>query len=220
MLRLEEYVLRHLDHENIARLFAVYETRKSVNFVLEKCEKGDLIDLIVSKGGRLKEKMAKTVFRQLAQALQHIHSRGFAHCDLKPSNILFGCDHKLKLIDFGVSQRIHHNQALHLEVGSPSFMAPEVISGCYTENCDMWSLGVCVFVSLYGFNPWNPVSFAFWGIYSAFLLTGFCFSVPSNVQLYIAEFVPGFCEVSNLLQRMVLVRSSLTPFKSLTKRKT
>lgn len=45
---------------------------------------------------------------------------------------------------------------LHAEVGSPSFIAPEVLMGSYNEECDMWSLGCVVFIMLFGFNPFNP----------------------------------------------------------------
>lgn len=160
MLRLEEHVLRNVDHVNISRLYAVYESRKSVYFVLERCVNGDLIDMVMANGGRLNDRLACSVFRQLVNSLAYLHSQGFAHCDVKPSNIMFDENMSLKLIDFGVSQRVRPNHMFHAEVGSPSFMAPEVIRRCYTEACDMWSVGVCLFVALFGFNPWNPVSIA------------------------------------------------------------
>lgn len=206
MLRLEEHVLRNLDHDNIARLFAVYESRKDVCFVLEKCERGDLIDMIVANGGRLNEKLATKVFRQLAHALNHIHKKGFAHCDLKPSNILFGCDSKVKLIDFGVAQRVRAGHALHLEVGSPSFMAPEVISGCYTEFCDMWSLGVCMFVTLFGFNPWNPRAEQCAAVHRricARVLRGFDPSTREGFGAFFPESIPVSDDAKDLISTLL-----------------
>ncbi|CEP00824.1 hypothetical protein PBRA_008136 [Plasmodiophora brassicae] len=155
MLRTEEAALRVMQHGNISRLFAVYEDRKSVYFVLEKCTGGDLIDQIVLSNGRLPEARARQICRQLASGIAHLHMKGFAHCDIKPSNILFH-DSEVKLIDFGVSQVVGPSQTLHAEVGSPSYMAPEVFSGCYTAACDLWSLGVVLFVMLFGFNAFNP----------------------------------------------------------------
>lgn len=155
MLRNEEYIMRQVQNEHVAGLYEVYEDRKCVYFVLEKCSDGDLIDVIQRSGGRLSEHDAAAMIRDVAQALAHVHTRGYAHCDVKPSNILFK-NKSAKLIDFGVSQSVGAGAKLHQEVGSPSFMAPEVINGCYDQACDMWSLGVVLFVALYGFNPFNP----------------------------------------------------------------
>jgi serine/threonine protein kinase len=156
MLRNEEAALKVMQHGNITRLYSVYEDRKSVHFVLEKCSGGDLIDQIVRTGmGRLCEDRARTICYELALGISHLHKKGFAHCDIKPSNILFH-KNEVKLIDFGVSQMIGPGCILHAEVGSPSYMAPEVFTGSYTDACDLWSLGVVIFVMLFGFNAFNP----------------------------------------------------------------
>jgi len=156
MLRTEEQALKVMQHGNISRLYAVYEDRKSVYFVLEKCGGGDLIDQIVETGvGHLSEERAKMICFGVASGIAHLHRKGFAHCDIKPSNILFH-KNEVKLIDFGVSQMIGPGCVLHAEVGSPSYMAPEVFSGSYSASCDLWSLGVVLFVMLFGFNAFNP----------------------------------------------------------------
>jgi len=156
MLQNEEAALRVMQHGNITRLFSVYEDRKSVYFVMEKCSDGDLIDQIVHTGnGRLCEERAKAICYSLILGIAHLHKKGFAHCDIKPSNILFH-KNEVKLIDFGVSQTIGPGRMLHAEVGSPSYMAPEVFTGSYTAACDLWSLGVVLFVMLFGFNAFNP----------------------------------------------------------------
>eukprot|EP00474_Spongospora_subterranea_P008406 CRZ08864.1 hypothetical protein [Spongospora subterranea] len=156
MLRTEEQALKVMQHGNISRLYAVYEDRKSVYFVMEKCSGGDLIDQIMGSGqGRLSEDSARTICSEIAAGVSHLHNKGFAHCDIKPSNIMFH-KNQVKLIDFGVSQMIGPGCVLHAEVGSPSYMAPEVFAGNYTAACDLWSLGVVLFVMLFGFNAFNP----------------------------------------------------------------
>jgi len=157
MLSIEEQAMSVMHHGNITKLFEVYEDRKSIYFVMERCSGGDLIDQISQmRNGRLSEFHAREICRQLVGGIGHMHEQGYAHCDIKPSNILFH-EGLVKLIDFGVSQPVSPaNLPLRAEVGSPSFMAPEVITGSYTAACDMWSLGVVLFIMLFGYNAFNP----------------------------------------------------------------
>jgi len=153
-VRTECDILRRISHLNVCHAECVYSMKKHVYIVMEKYEGGDLFDVVMSKGGKCTEDFTKKVIRQVLKGLEYLHQSGIAHCDVKLSNIMF--DHGIvKLIDFGVSQ-IVSEEGLHAEVGSPSFIAPEVLMGSYTEICDMWSLGVVVFILLFGFNPFNP----------------------------------------------------------------
>jgi serine/threonine protein kinase len=145
-------------HEFIAAFIAAYESKKRIYIVMEKYDGGDLFDLVVAKGGRFNdEREAVRVVRQILEGIRFLHEKHIAHCDIKLSNILLTDDKKdIKIIDFGVSQIVQEGEMLHAEVGSPSFIAPEVLMGSYNEECDMWSLGCVVFILLFGFNPFNP----------------------------------------------------------------
>eukprot|EP00727_Mastigamoeba_balamuthi_P011463 m51a1_g694 putative ribosomal protein s6 kinase alpha-4 isoform x1 (785) ;mRNA; f:359385-363612 len=151
-------IMRGLDHENIIRLHEVFHTVNRVVLVLERAAGGDLFHEIVRRK-RYAEADARPVFRQLARAVEHLHSHGIAHRDLKPENVLLTSaeDPVVKLADFGLAVDTNVNQMAWL-AGSPCYVAPEVVQGQhYTTQCDLWSLGVILFVMLSGCVPfWSP----------------------------------------------------------------
>ena len=76
--------------------------------------------------------------------------------DLKLENFLFEStddDSQMKLIDFGLSQFFEENEIIVSPVGTPYYVAPEVLSGAYTNKCDVWSIGVIAFMLLSGTPP-------------------------------------------------------------------
>jgi len=158
MVKSEIEIMKSVLHENCARVIGVYESKKMTYIVMDKYDGGDLFDMVVSQGGKFKdEQAAAKIVKQILQGLAYLHEHKIAHCDVKLCNImLHGPEQQVKLIDFGVSQRVPEDSMLSVEVGSPSFIAPEVIMGAYNESCDLWSLGCVVFILLFGFNPFNP----------------------------------------------------------------
>jgi len=156
-MKAEIEIMKSIRHPHVAAIVSAYENKKMLYIVMEKYDGGDLFDLVVAQGGRLKdERFAARVALQILSGLQYLHSRRIAHCDIKLCNILLTGKSQVKLIDFGASQFVQDNSMLFSEVGSPSFIAPEVLMGAYNELCDMWSVGVVVFILVFGFNPFNP----------------------------------------------------------------
>jgi len=88
-------------------------------------------------------------------AVNYIHNHGIVHRDLKLENFLYekqGSNH-LKLIDFGFSKVWDPNIKMRVSCGTLSYVAPEVLKKAYTSKCDLWSLGVVVFILLVGYMP-------------------------------------------------------------------
>jgi calcium-dependent protein kinase len=78
---------------------------------------------------------------------------------LKPENILFegkSINSRIKLIDFGLSkQLLHYGPKMTTKIGTPYYVSPEVIEGSYDKICDLWSIGVIVYIMLGGYPPFN-----------------------------------------------------------------
>lgn len=80
------------------------------------------------------------------------------HRDLKPENILFEgikVDSIIRVIDFGMSHKVESDKIMNGMIGTPYYMAPEVIDGDYTNKCDVWSCGVIIYILLCGYPPFN-----------------------------------------------------------------
>ncbi|KAH9624233.1 hypothetical protein KSS87_004976 [Heliosperma pusillum] len=158
-IKLEIEIMSRLSgHPNVVDLKAVYEEEDSVHLVMELCAGGELFHQL-EKNGRYSEIQAKTLFRHLMQVVLYCHDNGVVHRDLKPENILLATrasSSPIKLADFGLATYITPGQSLHGTVGSPFYIAPEVLSGGYTQAADVWSAGVILYILLSGMPP-------FWG---------------------------------------------------------
>jgi serine/threonine protein kinase len=160
-LQKEIEILYNLDHENIIKLYNVYEDNTAIHFVFELIEGGELFDYILSNEGRfLPESRAVDLFYQILCALQYLHSKNIVHRDIKPENFLVfdsAGKIKLKLIDFGFAEQYAPEQKMTDILGSPQYVAPEMTLGePYDEKVDMWSAGVVLYNMLSGRHP-------FWG---------------------------------------------------------
>ena len=148
-------ILKELDHPNIVKYYEEIEDGPYIFIVTEFCSGGELFDRIAGKTV-FNESEAAAIIEKLLCALNHCHSKGIAHRDIKPENILYTSrdEHaEVKLIDFGLAKRRSGALGYETMVGTPQYVAPEVIEGNYTCECDIWSLGVVLHVMLSGLMP-------------------------------------------------------------------
>lgn len=153
-------VMRRLDHPNCARLYEIFEDARLHYLVIELCEGGEMLDAVVDHQ-HFTESSAALLIRQICNATAYMHGRGVLHRDLKLANCLLSKkttvpleDNVVKIVDFGFSCLLEPSGALRkTRVGTPAFIAPEVLAGSYERPADMWSIGVIAYVLLGGEPP-------------------------------------------------------------------
>jgi len=147
------------ERNRIVRLFEVFEDGVAVHLLLEHCAGGDLHSR-QSEVGYFEESQCKFMFQQMATAIRHVHATRIAHRDLKLENWLFtkpAPQLDIRLCDFGLSILVKDGEDMCERVGSPYYVAPEVLKGAYDIRIDLWSLGVILYMILSGQPPFNGV---------------------------------------------------------------
>ncbi|CAI5466877.1 unnamed protein product [Closterium sp. Yama58-4] len=154
--------------EGLVRVHSVYEDSWGVHLVMDHCSGGDLFDLVdqYAESAGMPEQLAAAVVGQLADTLAWMHSVGVVHRDLKPENILLARPFSgeagtlpnlhLCIADFGLARRLAPGEHLTGLVGSPFYLAPEVVKGhLYDHQVDVWSLGIILYTCLSGKLPFH-----------------------------------------------------------------
>ncbi|XP_020233115.1 calcium-dependent protein kinase 10 [Cajanus cajan] len=158
-VRREIQIMHHLaGSPNVISIKEAFEDNVAVHVVMELCAGGELFDRIVERGHYTEKKAAK-LSRTIVGVIESCHSLGVMHRDLKPENFLFVNQQEeapLKAIDFGLSAFFKPGEIFNDVVGSPYYVAPEVLRKRYGPEADVWSAGVIIYILLSGVPP-------FWG---------------------------------------------------------
>lgn len=142
---------------NVLQLRDAFETQDAYVLVTELVQGAELYDDLVEHGV-FGEQRAKALVRELAVALQYLHSKHVVHADLKPENILLADDKEtgMRLIDFGQSFRLHDARR-KVDACTTAYASPEFIEH-RESSCamDVWALGVVLYIVLCGLHPFDP----------------------------------------------------------------
>ncbi|KAF8087499.1 hypothetical protein N665_0583s0008 [Sinapis alba] len=153
-------ILRKLDHPNVMKLECLVTSKLSgsLYLVFEYMEH-DLSGLALRPGVKFTESQIKCYMKQLLSGLEHCHSRGILHRDIKGSNLLVNNDGVLKIGDFGLATLYHNDQdqPLTSRVVTLWYRAPELLLGAtnYGAGIDLWSVG-CILTELFLGKPIMP----------------------------------------------------------------
>uniref|UniRef100_A0A8C2XJ26 non-specific serine/threonine protein kinase n=1 Tax=Cyclopterus lumpus TaxID=8103 RepID=A0A8C2XJ26_CYCLU len=147
---------------NIVRIIDVYENlyqgRKCLLIVMECMDGGELFSRIQDRGDQaFTEREASDIMKSIGEAIQFLHAINIAHRDVKPENLLYSSKKPnalLKLTDFGFAKETTSHNSLATPCYTPYYVAPEVLGPeKYDKSCDMWSLGVIMYILLCGYPP-------------------------------------------------------------------
>ena len=147
--------MRLARHPHVMRLEELYEDINAVHLVMPLVERGDLKAIMATGDADCwGESNARRILRPLCSAVAYLHELGVVHRDVKPENILIGED--VVLCDFGLSALVRPGQKLTSSVGTPQYVAPEIVlESPYDYKVDTWAVGVVLFLLVSGNHPFD-----------------------------------------------------------------
>ena len=160
----EAAILGKLDHQNIIKLFEVFDSKvpkHTLNIVTEYADGGDLAEKIKSQNNKpFTEQEILDYFTQICLALKHIHEKKIIHRDLKSGNVFLMKSGLVKLGDFGIAKGFQNTMdKAKTMVGTPYYLSPEIIENKpYDAKSDIWSLGVLLYEMMTFKMPFNANS--------------------------------------------------------------
>ena len=150
-----------LNHPNILKLYEYYYDEKENLYIITEYIRGEELFNKIQENGAFSEVESAIIIKSVFQAITYCHSRGIIHRDLKPENILVPAGKTkidytlLKIIDFGASVLKKDDGKISFRFGTPYYIAPEVLLESYNEKCDVWSIGVILYLLLLGQAPFD-----------------------------------------------------------------
>ena len=156
--------LSKLDHKNVIRVHETIRTDDAVYIVMELCDGRNLLEYVQAHGA-LEEADAVCVAQQVMRALEHIHGRGIAHRDVKPTNIMVTDDLQVKLVDFGLACSTRGPVRAVGVQGTEAFMPLECVhaalgsgsvSSAELRAADMYSAGAALYQAVVGVYVYTP----------------------------------------------------------------
>ncbi|KAH3764557.1 STE/STE11/CDC15 protein kinase [Pelomyxa schiedti] len=178
-------ILKMVEHPNVIKVIGLHKTPKSLCLILEYAENGSL-DRLLKEFSALPEPLVLAFAKQILSALVCLHSKHIIHRDIKAGNCLVSKDGSIKLADFGISTVMQNDNKNFSLVGSPFWMAPEVIqNNGHDALSDIWSLGITIYELITG----NPPFYEGSGFNAMFRITQCEIPVPTNCSPELQDFL-------------------------------
>jgi serine/threonine-protein kinase OSR1/STK39 len=181
---MELEILKEICHPNITKMYESIIRNNEIWEVMELCEYGSCRDILNSKfkEGFKDEIFIATVLKYILTAVDFCHSKNIIHRDIKCGNVLIDDHGCVKLCDFGTANQFNRCEKRTTLIGSPCWMAPEVICSCekgYNEKIDIWSIGITALELAMGKTPFDRLP-------------------PMKIMLLLAEEkIPKYDEIMN-----------------------
>ncbi|CAG5119590.1 unnamed protein product [Candidula unifasciata] len=187
----ELQLLRNFQHERIVQYYGCQQESSVLSIFMEYMPGGSVLDHM-KQYGALTENVTRKYTRQVLQGLAFLHKNVIVHRDIKAANILRDTLGNVKLGDFGASKRLQNITSatgLKTAIGTPHWMAPEVINGeGYGRKADVWSLG-CTVVEMLTQKPPFPEYESFAAMFQIVTSKHPKYELPPNSSIALKDFL-------------------------------
>jgi serine/threonine protein kinase len=142
-------ILKKIKHKNLVKIYDYYKDRRNIYLVMEYAPLGDLDNYtrcLYKKHSSLDDDFVDNVISQVTEGIDYLHKNKIIHRDIKTSNILVFEKNLFKITDFGISKCMDSNRFAYTNIGTPYYMAPEIVCGQpYDFSVDYWALGCMIY---------------------------------------------------------------------------
>eukprot|EP00927_Polykrikos_kofoidii_P055649 TRINITY_DN49863_c0_g1_i1.p1 TRINITY_DN49863_c0_g1~~TRINITY_DN49863_c0_g1_i1.p1 ORF type:complete len:518 (-),score=86.12 TRINITY_DN49863_c0_g1_i1:189-1742(-) len=196
----------------------ILEDNSNFYVVMPRCNGGELFTFLVTEA-EVPEAECKRIIREILVAVGHLHNGGLIHRDIKPENILFDLDKTtpespktVKLIDFDTcAEWTPETPKCKRFVGTPGYIAPEVLLGEASPQSDLWSVGVILYILMTGFTPWTQIETLEDGFVGSASSRRMYNSIKQATTEWEADPWPAFPLARDLCQRLMAFRTDDRP---------